>query len=78
MMFSLDSRSEKFGKKNIIKHLRIDNGWEFCEGQFYELCKNEEIVRHHTVRKMPQLNGVVERMNKTLLEKVRTCFQILV
>ncbi|KAG8474295.1 hypothetical protein CXB51_034132 [Gossypium anomalum] len=32
-------------------------------------CKSEEIVRHLTVRHTPQQNGVVERMNKTIMEK---------
>ena len=47
------------GKK--IKHLRTDNGLEFCNDQFY----------HFTVRDTPQHNRVVERTNRTLLEKVR-------
>lgn len=29
-----------------IKHLRIDNGLEFCGDAFIEFCKNEGIVRH--------------------------------
>ena len=55
----------------VIKRLRTDNGLEFCEGPFNEFCKSEGIVRHHTVRKTPQQNGVAERMNRTLLEKAR-------
>ncbi|KAL5757095.1 hypothetical protein ACOSQ2_021841 [Xanthoceras sorbifolium] len=54
-----------------IKRLRTDNGLEFCQGDFNEFCKNEGIVRHLTVRGTPQQNGVAERMNRTLLEKVR-------
>ena len=34
-------------------------------------CKKEGISRHFTVRDTPQQNGVAERMNRTLLEKVR-------
>ncbi|KAH9650701.1 retrovirus-related pol polyprotein from transposon TNT 1-94-like protein [Citrus sinensis] len=33
--------------------------------------ENEGIKRHFTVRHTPQQNGVAERMNRTLLEKVR-------
>ena len=29
------------------------------------------MLRHHTVRNTPQQNGVVERMNQTLLERAR-------
>lgn len=48
-----------------------DNGLEFCEGEFREFCKNDEIFRHLTVRKIPQQNGVAEHMNRTLLERAR-------
>lgn len=54
-----------------IKRLRTNSGLEFCRGQFNELCENEGIVRHRTVRKTSQQNGVAERMNRTLLERAR-------
>ncbi|KAG9458369.1 hypothetical protein H6P81_002877 [Aristolochia fimbriata] len=54
-----------------IKRLRTDNGLEFCSGEFNKFCKDEGIVRHHTVRHTTQQNGVAERMNKTLLERAR-------
>ncbi|KAK3001961.1 hypothetical protein RJ639_020920 [Escallonia herrerae] len=54
-----------------IKCLRTDNGMKFCVDDFTEFCKNEGIVRHRTVRKTPQQNGVVEHMNMTLLERAR-------
>ncbi|KAG8472437.1 hypothetical protein CXB51_035357 [Gossypium anomalum] len=54
-----------------IKYLRTDNGLEFCSDEFNRLCKSEGIVRHLTVRHTPQQNGVTERMNKTIMEKVR-------
>ena len=54
-----------------IKILRTDNGLEFCNRDFDELCKAHGILRHRTVRNTPQKNGVAERMNITLLEKVR-------
>ncbi|CAL9113515.1 unnamed protein product, partial [Musa textilis] len=44
---------------------------KFYEGDFDEFCKNEGIVRHRTVRITSQQNGVVERMNRTLLERAR-------
>lgn len=54
-----------------IKYLRTDNGLEFCNEEFNELCKVYGISRHRTVRHTPQQNGVAERMNRTLLEKAR-------
>ena len=57
------------GKK--VKRLRTDNGMEFCSMKFDQFCQNEGIVRHHTVRYTPQQNRVAERMNMTLLERVR-------
>ncbi|KAG8478421.1 hypothetical protein CXB51_028187 [Gossypium anomalum] len=54
-----------------IKYLRTDNGLEFCSDKFNRLCKSEGIVRHLTVRHTPQQNGVAERMNRTIMEKVR-------
>ena len=54
-----------------IKVLRTDNGGEYKSDPFLKVCQDCGIVRHFTVRKTPQQNGVSERMNKTLVEKVR-------
>ena len=54
-----------------IKILRTDNGGEYKSDPFQKICQECGIVRHFTVRKTPQQNGVSERMNKTLVEKVR-------
>ena len=53
-----------------LKGLRTDNGLEFWNEEFDSLCKESGILRHRTVRKIPQQNGVAERMNRTLLDKV--------
>ncbi|KAK3016961.1 hypothetical protein RJ639_007857 [Escallonia herrerae] len=60
---------KKTGKE--IKCLKTENGMEFYLDEFTEFCKNEGIVTHHTVRKMPQQNGIVEHMNRILLERAR-------
>ncbi|KAK4411889.1 Retrovirus-related Pol polyprotein from transposon TNT 1-94 [Sesamum angolense] len=57
------------GKK--LKVLHTDNGLEFCNQSFSNLCDECGIKRHKTNPYTPQQNGVVERMNRTLLEKVR-------
>ncbi|KAG8473990.1 hypothetical protein CXB51_034146 [Gossypium anomalum] len=60
---------KQMGKQ--IKYLRTDNGLEFCSDELNRLCKSEGIVRHLTVRHTPQQNGVVERMNRTIMENFR-------
>ncbi|XP_070020592.1 uncharacterized protein [Nicotiana sylvestris] len=55
---------------SMIKCIRSDNGGEYKNNHFNKVCKNDGIVRHFTVRHTQQQNGVAERMNQTLLEKV--------
>ena len=38
---------------------------------FFKVCQDEGIAQHFTVRRTPQQNGMAERMNRTLLEKVQ-------
>ncbi|KAH9753523.1 hypothetical protein KPL71_015101 [Citrus sinensis] len=57
------------GKK--IKCLRTDNDGEYTDGEFLALCKQEGIQRQFTVAYTPQQNGVAERMNRTLTERIR-------
>jgi len=54
-----------------IKVLQSDNGGEYKSDSFLKLCRDEGIDMHFTVRKTPLQNGVTERMNRTLLQKVR-------
>jgi transposase InsO family protein len=54
-----------------IKKLRTDNVLEFCNSEFYSLCADHGIARHKTVLGTPQQNGFAERMNHTILERVR-------
>ncbi|GJY83146.1 retrotransposon protein, putative, ty1-copia subclass [Tanacetum coccineum] len=54
-----------------LKKLRTGNGLEFCNQDFNNLCKESGIARHLTVSGTPQQNGLAERMNRTLLNKVR-------
>ena len=37
-----------------IKRIRIENGLEYFSEEFNKLCKQNDIVRHKTVRKTPQ------------------------
>jgi hypothetical protein len=83
-IYFLRKKSEAFDKfkefkalvenqtKNKIKVLRIDNGGEFSENEFEEFCKKCGIARQKNTPYTPQQNGVVERMNKTLMKKARS------
>ncbi|KAH9705461.1 hypothetical protein KPL70_011882 [Citrus sinensis] len=55
----------------IVRKIRTDNGLEFCNKQFDDLCEKNGILRHKTIRHTPQQNDLVERMNRTLMERVR-------
>ncbi|KAH9744680.1 hypothetical protein KPL70_003806 [Citrus sinensis] len=59
----------QIGRK--VKRLRTDNGLEFCNQQFDDFCAQNRVVRHKIVRHTPQQNGLVEGMNRTLMDKVR-------
>ena len=54
-----------------LKCLRTDNGGEYI-GQFDAYCKNHGIRHEKVPPKTPQMNGVAERMNRTIAEKVRS------
>lgn len=54
-----------------LKCLRTDNGLEYLSREFDEFCKSKGMRRHRTVPANPQQNGVAERLNRTLLERVR-------
>jgi len=54
-----------------IKILRSDNGGEYKCDMFLQLCHDEGIEKYFTVRDTLQQNGLAERFNRTLLEKIR-------
>jgi len=53
-----------------LKYVRADNGGEY-RGPFEEYCRSHSIRLEKTVPKTPQHNGVVERMNRTICERIR-------
>jgi transposase InsO family protein len=55
-----------------MKCLRTDNGGEFTFVEFENYCKEARIERHKTTIYTPQQNGVVECMNRNLLERARS------
>ena len=58
------------GKK--IKCLRSDNGGEYVSKPFQDFCDLKGIKRELTAPYNPPQNGVAERMNRTIQEKVRS------
>lgn len=54
-----------------IKQLWTDNGREYENTNFKNICEKFGIVHHKTVPHTPELNGVAERMNRTLCESAR-------
>eukprot|EP00253_Pinus_taeda_P031750 PITA_31750 len=58
--------------KEKIGTLRTDNGGEFTLNEFKNYCSENGIRRHLTNVYTPQQNGVVERMNRTLLGMARS------
>ena len=57
------------GKK--IKCLRTDNSGEFCSNDFDTFYKDCGIKREKKTPYYPHKNGVVERVNRTLMEKAK-------
>ena len=53
-----------------LKCIRSDNGGEYS-GPFDVYCKEHGIRHQKTPPKTPQLNGLAERMNRTIVERVR-------
>ena len=55
-----------------VKILRSDNGGEYTSNKFEDYLKKEGIRHKYTIPKTPEQNGVSERMNRTLVEKLRS------
>ena len=51
--------------------IRTDNGFEYMSKEFDDFCTERGIKRHKTFPKNPQQNGVAERANRTIVERVR-------
>ena len=59
-----------------LKRLRSDNGGEYTSREFEEYCSSHGIRHEKTVPRTPQHNGVAERMNRTIVEKVRSMLRM--
>ena len=54
-----------------VKALRTDNGSEYVNSAVSSFLKSKGIVHQTTMTYTPQQNGKAERLNRTLMEKVR-------
>ena len=82
--YSISAKSEAFQRfrdwKNLVENqfsvrmkiLRTDNGGEYTSNEFKNYLKDQGIRHETTIPKTPEQNGVAERMNRTLVETVRS------
>ena len=54
-----------------LKCLRYDNGGEYCSKEFDSYYSYNGIHREKTILGTPQENGVLERMNRMIMEHAR-------
>jgi len=81
--YLLHKKSEVFDKFKVyvtmvetkfqsrIENLRCDRGGEYISEEFRNFCKARGISVSYSMPRNPSQNGKSERMNRTLLEKVR-------
>lgn len=55
-----------------LSRLRCDNGGEYTSNEFKSFCKSRGIVIEYVPAYNPELNGVSERLNRTLQDKMRS------
>ena len=55
-----------------LKTFKTDRGREYLSNQFKEFCEEKGIVRHITIPRTPQENGVAERRNRTFLDMTKS------
>ena len=58
-----------------IKILRSDQGGEYLSSEFLTYLEENEILSQWTPPRTPQLNGVSEKRNQTLLDMVRSMME---
>lgn len=69
---SLHGKKMKKLDCSSIAKLKADNGGEYISNELKNFCKERGIQIIYTVPSNPEMNGVAERLNRTLAEKART------
>ncbi|KAL2487477.1 Uncharacterized protein Adt_32233 [Abeliophyllum distichum] len=67
---NLSNVDKKFDDEDLSVIL-LNSLPDHFKDEFDNFCKDKGIERHRSVRFTPQQNGVAERMNKTIMNKVR-------
>jgi len=62
-------REKESGKQ--VKRFRTDRGSEYTSKKFAEYLKSDGILKEMTTPHLPQSNGVVERANRTIMERAQ-------
>ncbi|XP_055633185.1 uncharacterized protein K02A2.6-like [Toxorhynchites rutilus septentrionalis] len=60
-----------FSRYGVPEMLRADNGPQFNSDEFERFCTEYEINLERTIPYWPQMNGEVERQNRSILERLR-------
>ena len=63
-------------KGKLLKCLRSDNGGEYTSNEFKSYCSEKGIKHEKTILSNPQQNEVAERMNHTIIEKIKCMLRI--
>ena len=63
-------------KGKLLKCLRSDNGGEYTSNEFKSYCSEKGIKHEKTILSTPQQNEVAERMNHTIIEKIKCMLRI--
>lgn len=66
----LNMAQTQFGTK--LAHLRTDRGGEYVSNAMKQLCKNNGTILEMPPPYNSQLNGVAERMNRTIVDRAKT------
>jgi hypothetical protein len=70
-----ENKMKKIMNRPGISYLYCDNGGEYTSKEFDSYVKSQGTDKKNTIRDTPQLGGLAERMNRTILE--RACALLL-
>jgi len=74
MLLAFKAFVEKQSRHQILE-LRSDNGREYVNNKFINICTKHGIQMQHIVPYTPQQNGVAKRKNHTLKEMANCMLQ---